>query len=275
MRVRGQTVADDGFDKNVAEKMPKVKRQEEFSPPEVEIQPLKEDPHEIRPDRQEIRPEVRSQEPEIEKEVTLPPPQSRERDKHLDDSGLIEDLHTQLLTLGKTRRALEMDLASDRKTIFQLAQDNKELRSQLEDLNKEIQKLKEFQAETLYLREENADALERIRDLQQQSRGLKESLESTTQERDETLGQIHALESQIEEKELLWIKGKLKEREATYFAEENRELRARLEEMLAQNIDLERKYEEIKRSFNEIKESLTLLRDSCKTNLYNLSENPA
>ncbi len=267
MRVRGQTVTDDGFDKNVAEKMPKVKKEEEFSPPEVEIQPLKED-------HQEIRPEVKSQERKVEKEVILPPPQSREREKHLDVSGLIEDLHTQLLTLGKTRRALEMDLASDRKTIFQLAQDNKELRSQLEDLNKEIQGLRGFQTETLYLREENADALERIRDLQQRSKSLRESLESTTRERDETLGRMRALESQIEEKELLWIKGKLKEREASYFAEENRELRARLEEMLAQNIDLERKYEEIKRSFNEIKESLTLLRDSCKTNLYNLSENP-
>jgi chromosome segregation ATPase len=265
MRVRSQTVVDDGFDKNVAEKMPKVKKQEEFSPPEVKIQPLKEDP-------QEIRSEVRSQEPEVEKEALLPRPQSRE--KPLDVSGLIEDLHMQLLTLGKTRRALEMDLASDRKTIFQLAQDNKALRSQLEDLNKELQGLREFQTETLYLREENTDALERIRDLQQQSRNLRESLESTTQERDETLGRIRALESQIEEKELLWIKGKLKEREASYFAEENRELRARLEEMVAQNIDLERKYEEIKRSFNEIRESLTHLRDSCKTNLYNLSENP-
>jgi chromosome segregation ATPase len=267
MRVRSQTVVDDGFDKNVAEKMPKVKKQEEFSPPEVAIQPPKEED-------QEIRPEVRSQEREVEKEGLLPPPQSREREKHLDVSGLIEDLHTQLLTLGKTRRALEMDLASDQKTIVQLAQDNTELRSQLEDLNKEIHGLRAFQTETLYLREENADALERIRDLQQQSRSLRESLESATQERDETLGRIRALESQIEEKDLLWIKGKLKEREASYFAEENRELRARLEEMLAQNIDLERKYGEIKRSFNEIRESLTLLRDSCKTNLYNLSENP-
>jgi hypothetical protein len=267
MRVRSQTVADDGFDKNVAEKMPKVKNEEEFSPPKVEIQPPKEDD-------QEIRLEVRSQDREVEKEVFPPPPQSREREKHLDVSGLIEDLQTQLLTLGKARRALEMDLASDRKTIVQLAQDNKELRSQLEDLNREIQGLRAFQTETLYLREENADALERIRDLQQQSRNLRESLELATQERDETLGRIRALESQIEEKELLWIKGKLKEREASYFAEENRELRARLEEMLAQNIDLERKYEEIKRSFSEIKESLTLLRDSCKTNLYNLSENP-
>jgi len=267
MRIRSQTAADDGFEKNVAEKMPKVRKEEEFSPPEVEIQPRKED-------HEEIRPEVRSQEREVEKEVTLPPFQSRGREKPLDVSGLIEDLHMQLLTLGKTKRALEMDLASDRKTIFQLAQDNKELRSQLEDLNKEIQGLREYQTETLYLREENADALERIRDLQQQSRGLKESLESTTQERDETLGRIRALESQIEEKELVWIKGKLKEREASYFAEENKELRARLEEMLTQNIDLERKYEEVKRSFHEIRESLTLLRDSCKTNLYNLSENP-
>jgi DNA repair exonuclease SbcCD ATPase subunit len=268
MKGRGQTVADDGFDKNVAEKMPKVKKQEEaFPPPEVDLQAPKED-------LQEVRPEVGPREEATQKEVRLPPSVSRESDKHSDVSGLIEDLHAQLLTLGKTRRALEMDLASDRKTIYQLAQDNKALRSQLEDLNKEIQRLREFQAETLYLREENADALERIRDLQQESRALRDSLDSTARERDETLGRIHALESQLQENELLWIKGKLKEREALHFAEENRELRVRLEEMLAQNIDLEKKYGEIKRSFNEIRESLTLLRDSCKTNLYNLSENP-
>jgi len=268
MKGRGQTVTDDGFDKNVAEKMPKVKRQEEFSPPpEVEVQPPKEDP-------QELHSEARLQEREVAPEVFLSPPQSREKEKKVDISRLIEDLHTQLLTLGKVRRALEMDLASDRKTIFQLAEDNKGLRDQLEDLNKEIRRLKGAQTETLYLREENADALERIQDLQQQLRSVKEALEFTTQERDEGASRIRDLESQVEEKELLWIKGKLKEREATHFAEENRELRARLEEMLAQNIDLERKYEEIKRSFNEVRESLTLLRDSCKTNLYNLSEPP-
>jgi DNA repair exonuclease SbcCD ATPase subunit len=268
MKGRGQTITDDGFDKNVAEKMPKVKGQEEFSPPtDIEVQPLKEDP-------QEIHSEVRLQEGGVAQDVLFSPSQSREKEKKLDVSRLIEDLHTQLLTLGKTRRTLEMDLASDRKTIFQLAQDNRGLRDQLEDLNKEIRGLKGAQTETHYLREENADALERIQDLQQQLRSVKEALELTTQERDEGLGRIRGLESQFEEKELLWIKGKLKEREATHFAEENRELRARLEEMLAQNIDLERKYEEIKRSFNEVRESLTLLRDSCKTNLYNLSELP-
>jgi DNA repair exonuclease SbcCD ATPase subunit len=266
MRVRGQPVTDDGFDKNVAEKMPKVKRQEEFPPPEIEAQPLKEDP-------QEIRTEVRSQEVEIEKEVILPSPQSEEREKQPDVSRLIEDLHTQLLALGKTKRALEMDLASDRKALFQLAQDNKELRAQLEDLTAKLQRLGEVQRETLYLREENMDALERIRDLQQEFRSVRESFDLASRERDEALSRIRDLESQIEEKELLWIKGKLKEREASHFAEENRELREKLEEVLSQNIDVERKYEEIRRSFKEVRESLTLLRDSCKTNLYNLSEN--
>jgi len=271
MRVRSQTIADDGFDKNVAEKMPRVKRQEAFSPPEADIQPSGETHRDVPP---QVRSEAISQEREIEKEVILPPPQSRERERPLDVSGLIDDLQMQLLTLGKTRRALELDLASDRKTIFQLAQDNKELRSQLEDRDKEIQGLRAYQTEALFLREENTDALERIRELQQQSRGLRESLELATRERDESLARIRALESQMEEKELLWIKGKLKEREASYFAEENRELRAKIEEMLGQNIDLERKYGEIKKSFNEIRESLTLLRDSCKTSLYNLPENP-
>jgi len=267
MRVRGQTVVDDGFDKNVAEKMPKVKRQEEFPPPEEEIQPLGEAP-------QETKTEIRSQEAEIEREVILPSSPRGESGKTLDVSRLIEDLHTQLLVLGKTKRALEMDLASDRKSLFRLAQDNKELRAQLEDLTEELQRLKEVQTETLYLREENADALERIRDLQQEFRGAREALELTSRERGEALSRIRELESQIEEKELLWIKGKLKEREASHLTEENRELRERLEEMLSENIDLERKYEEIRRSFSEVRESLTLLRDSCKTNLYNLSEDP-
>ena len=74
--------------------------------------------------------------------------------------------------------------------------------------------------------------------------------------------------------EVLRIRGKLREREASHFSEENRELRSRLEETQPQNMELERKYETMKKSFNEVKESLTFLRDSCKANYYNLSENP-
>ncbi|MCJ7746691.1 MAG: hypothetical protein MUP27_03030, partial [Desulfobacterales bacterium] len=70
------------------------------------------------------------------------------------------------------------------------------------------------------------------------------------------------------------IKGKLKEREASLFSEENRELQSRLEEALSHNMELERKYETLRKSFNEVRESLTLLRDSCKKNYYNLSETP-
>lgn len=99
-------------------------------------------------------------------------------------------------------------------------------------------------------------------------------MELTTRERDEAQSRIRDLESQIEQNEILRVKGKLKEREASLFAEENKELRARLEEVLAQNIDLERKYTNMRKSFSEVRQSLTLLRDSCKTNYYNLSETP-
>ena len=270
MKLRGQMVTDDGFDKNVAEKMPKVKKEEEFPPLnlEAELHPLEDD-------QPEMIQEVRSLEKEVEKEVVLPPPKSSpETDKSLDVSQLIEDLHTQLLALGRTKRALETDLASNQKTIHQLAQDNRELRDRLENLSKEIQKLKEVQAESIYLKEENADALERIQEFQQELRTIKETLELTARERDEAQSRVHDLESQVEQNEILRVKGRLKEREASLFAEENRELRARLEEVLTQNMDLERKYGDMKKSFNEIRESLTLLRDSCKTNYYNLSETP-
>ncbi len=125
-----------------------------------------------------------------------------------------------------------------------------------------------------YLEEENEDALERITLLQGEIKALKETLAGTTQERDQALSQIQTLEAKIEQNDLLRIKGRLKEREVSHFSEENNELRARLEEALAQNIDLEKKYEVLKKSFNEVKESLTLLRDACKTSYYNLSDTP-
>jgi chromosome segregation ATPase len=167
-----------------------------------------------------------------------------------------------------------MDLSSSQKTIQQLAQDNKGLRSEIEELKKELQKLKEIQSESIYLKEENADALERIHEFQQELRGMNEALARTIQERDEALNRIQELESQIVRNELLQMKGRLKEREASHFSEENRELQSKLEEALAHNMDLEKKYETLKKSFNEVRESLTLLRDSCKTNYYNLSQNP-
>ncbi len=136
MKVRGQMVTDDGFDKNVADKMPKVKQEEEFSPPdqEVEIQRVEED-------HQGMIQEVRSPEKEPERKVVFEPRKiAPETDKNLDVLRLIEDLHNQLLALGRTKRALEMDLASNQKTIHQLAQDNRELRSRLADSTKEVQR---------------------------------------------------------------------------------------------------------------------------------------
>ncbi len=267
MRVRGQTIADDGFEKNVAEKMPKVKWQEELGSPGSEVLPEKDDQLEASPDG-------RVREGISEKEIPFPPPPVREKEERPDVSSLIEDLQAELLTLGKAKRALELDLISDRKTIFRLTEENRELRTQVESLKKEIQRLKELETEALYLREENGDALEKIGALREELRSIRGALESAIKERDGLLARIHSLESQAEEREILRIRGKLKEREAFHFAEENRELRARLEGLLSENLDLERKYEEVKRSFLEIRESLALLRDSCKTNLYSLAENP-
>jgi len=270
MKPRSQVIMADGFDKNVAEKMPKIRKLEEPLPLnlEIESQPLEDDHHEV------IQ-EMRSAEKQPEKEVIFEPPKrGTETEPNLDVMRLIEDLHGQLLVSGRTKRALEMDITSHQKTIHQLARDNKDLRSQLEEMRKELQRLKEIQSESIYLSEENTDALERIKEFQQELREMNEASARTTQERNEALSRIQDLESQMEQNEVLKIKGKLKEREASHFSEENRELQFKLEETLSQNMDLERKYETLRKSFNEVRESLTLLRDSCKTNYYNLSEIP-
>jgi chromosome segregation ATPase len=258
----------DGFDKNVAEKMPKIRKLEEPLPSDMEdmSQPMVEDRHEM---IQEMQPSERQE----EKRPTFQPLKA-ETEQTIDVLSLIEDLHAQLLISSRIKRALEMDLHSYQKTIHQLTQDNQELRSQLESQRKELQNLKESQSESIYLKEENEDALEKIQKLQHELKEMNEALAKTTQERDGALNRIQDLESQLEQDELLQIKGRLKEREASHFHEENQKLQSRLEEALQLNLELERKYGVLRKSFNEVKESLTFLRDSCKKDYYNLSETP-
>ncbi len=269
MKPRSQAITADGFDTNVAEKMPKIKRLEEPlpSPLEAEPPPLSEDPLKPLPEMS-----IPEKEPE-RKAIFESPKKGAGVEQGLDVLRLIEDLHAQLLASAQTKRALEMDLASYKKSIQQLAQDNQELRHQVETLSREHQRLKESQSESIYLQEENADALERIKALQQELREMKETFAGAIREREEAFNRIRDLESQIEQSEVVKIRGKLKEREASLFSEENRELQSRLEEALTLNRDLEAKYETLRKSFNEVRESLTFLRDSCKASYYNLSEN--
>jgi chromosome segregation ATPase len=270
MKTRGQLIQDDGFEKNVAEKMPKIKRLEEPQSSNIASKPqLLKDKH------PEILDEMNSSEERAERKAIFPlPDREVERETNLEVFRLIEDLHTQLLASRRTKRAMEMDLSSYEKTVQQLSQANQDLGDQLENLRKEFQKLEEIHSESIYLKEENADALERIQEFQEELRSVKEALSQATEQRDKALNRIEVLESQIEQNELLQIKGRLKEREVAHLLEENRELQSKLDEAVASNIDLEKKYETLKRSFHEVRESLSLLRDSCKTNYYNLSQHP-
>jgi chromosome segregation ATPase len=270
MKPRSQAVAADGFDANVAQKMPRIRKLEE---PQPLI--LDQEPPPLEEEGQPLLPERNSPKMQTERKLIFESPQTgTETEQGLDVLKLIEDLHAQLLASAQTKRALEMDLVSYKKTIHQLSQDNQELHRQLEALRKEHQRLKEFQSESYYLQEENVDALEKIKEFQQELRDTRETLNKAIQEKEEALNRMHELESQMEQNEVVKLKGKLKEREASLFSEENRELQSKLEEALSQNLDLERKYETLKKSFHEVRESLTFLRDSCKTNYYNLSESP-
>ena len=275
MKPRIQTAVADGFETNVAQKMPKIRKLEEPHTLilEQDSQRQEKEGDQTPIDDQTLLPETSLSEKQAERKAIFESSQKGiASESSLDVLKLIEDLHGQLLASAQTKKALEMDLASYKKSIQQLSQDNQELRRQWEALSKEDQKLKEIQSESIYLQEEHTDALERIKEFQQEVREMKKALTQVTHEREEALDRIRELESQVEQSEVMKIKGKLKEREASLFSEENRELQSKLEEAIARNTDLEKKYETLKKSFGEVRESLTFLRDSCKANYYNLSE---
>ena len=266
MKPRGQVMVGsgfDGFDKNVAEKMPKIRKEEEplFSAPEEEPQPFREASPEMTPAEKDPG----------RKPIFISQSKTGEEEENLDVLKLVEDLHGQLLVSNRMKRALEIDLISSQKKVQQLTQENQTLRLQVNGSKQDLRKFEEIQSELTYLGQENEDAIERIGTLQAEIKALKEAVAKTTQERDQALAQMQGIQARNEENDLLRIKERLKEREVSHFSEENQELRTRLEEALAQNGDLEKKYEALKKSFHEVKESLTLLRDACKSSYYNLS----
>lgn len=264
MKARSELLEGDGFDKNVAEKMPRMKKLEHS----VQVTFEKDQPLE-----REI-PE-RTIEEDLDRKTIFEVPKNEVLLEHNGEiKKLVEDLHGQLLAYMQTKRALEMDLKSRQKTIHQLTQENQNLRHEIEGLSDELKRLREIKTEWTYLKEENIDALERIQKFQQELKELKGILEETKRQRDEALLRIKELESKLQGEDLLKIKAKLKERELSYLSEENQKLLSKLQEAISRNIDLEEKYNSLKRSFNEIKESLALLRDSCKKDYYNLTENP-
>jgi hypothetical protein len=268
MKGKDQIALGDGFDKNVAEKMPKIKKLEDPAPFEVE--------DEVPPPAEEIREfhqEARvAEKPAVERKILFRPPPEGAEAEPFDVLKLLEDLHAQVLASGRIKRALETDLASSQKTIHQLAMDNKVLRAELGEGRKQLQKIREIQTESLYLKEENEDALEKIRQLMDERRGINEALAAAIRERDEVRNRVQELESRVQQNELLRIKEKMKEREASQFYDENREIRSKLDEALARNADLEKRYGTLRKSFDEVKESLSLLRESCKASYYNLSD---
>ena len=109
---------------------------------------------------------------------------------------LIEDLHAQLLASNRTKRALEMDLASSQKTIQQLAQENQILGIQIEGFKKELQRFGRFSPNWPILRRRTKTPLEKISAMQGEMKVLKESLANTARERDQALDQIQMLGGQ-------------------------------------------------------------------------------
>lgn len=267
MKLKDQAALGDGFDKNVAEKMPKLKKWEESPSLETDLERVSTKEEPLPRAREEVDPER----PAAEKKVLFTAPgEIRESPEPLDVLKLIEDLHAQILASGRIKRALEMDLAAAQKTIHQLALDNKALRAEQEELRRQLQRVKEIETESNYLREENEDALEKISDLQGELRTLKETLALALREKEEALKQVRELQGRVEQSDLLGLRERMKEKEASQLSEENREIRARLEEALSRNADLEKRYETLKKSFEEVKESLSLLRESYKASYYNV-----
>jgi chromosome segregation ATPase len=268
----------DGFESSVAQRMPSTKAQAPREP-----KPLREVPTE--PEPEEMAAEPGPPAPEAEAAAQALRQQLRERPVRLPDAvarqqGALEggdvlrivgQLKGQLLALETTKRALERELSTARRQVEPLAADNKALREQLEVARAAQAEVERLREENALLEEEASDVLGRLEQFRRQNEEQRTRLDTLGQEQQAAAEELARLRSADTEGEFLRIKAEFLEKEKTSLAAENAQLGRECEELKDERDALGREVGALKKALKEIRESLLLVRDSARSDYYDLT----
>lgn len=184
---------------------------------------------------------------------------------------IVGQLKGQLLALETTKRALERELSTVRRQVEHLAADNKGLRAELEAAEVAQADLSRLREENALLEEESADVLSRLEQLKADSEEQRERLATLALENQASAAELTSLRAASADGEMLRIKAEFLDKEKFSLAEENAQLGRECEEIKDERDGLAREVITLKKSLREIRESLLLVRDSSRSDYYDLT----
>jgi chromosome segregation ATPase len=184
---------------------------------------------------------------------------------------IVGQLKGQLLALETTKRALERELSTARRQSEQLAADNLALRRELDAAGAAQAEVARLREENTLIEEESVDILSRLEQLRTENEAQRELLATLSGERQAAMEEIDRLRAAGGESELLSIKAEFLEKERQSLAEENTQIGRECEGLKDEAGALRREAAALRKQLKEIKESLLLVRDSARSDYYNLA----
>lgn len=261
----------DGFESSVAQRMPQTKtqtRSEKLTSLREVARPEAEAPA-TAPETAE-RPAAARLEP-VEKVPRPLAPKAEAPPEGGDVLRIVGQLKGQLLALETTKRALERELSTARRQVEHLAADNKALRGELESAAAAQAELLRLREENALLDEETADVLSRLEGLRSEGEESRERLAALAQENQAAGEELARLRLAASEGEMLRIKAEFLEKEKGSLSAENTQLARECEVLKDERDGLFREAASLKKSLKEIRESLLMVRDSARSDYYDLT----
>jgi len=268
----------DGFESSVAQRMPKTRtgaRPDRVASLREVVRPEAEAADALRPappETAERPPQTARLEP-LERPVKLPESLAGGRPGEAagDVLRIVGQLKGQLLALETTKRALERELSTTRRQVEHLAADNLALRGELEAAEAAQAELARLRHENALLEEETADVLARLEQLKAEGEEQREHLSALAQEHAAAAVELEGLRAASAEGELLRIKAEFMEQEKASLSQENAQLGRECEGLKDERDALGREVATLKKQLKEIRESLLLVRDSARSDYYDLT----
>ena len=248
----------DGFDKNVAEKMPKKLRSAPSRPWNV-------DPVLIRKSSDE---EEFSVPPKKEPEKVISFAESPYKPEVAID--VIENLNLEVTEALFRTKDLERQARDGKKVLGKALNENTLLKKTISDLEKRIADEEVFKKEIVFLNEQAEDSSIHIENVSKMLFEKTQELESLLKEKETLEGKFHKLNDEIHQKAKFEVKSSILEKELGLNRGRVKELESLIDTQQEENESLTREIKELREALDKVYTSLSSIRVKAKKEAYGL-----
>lgn len=258
----------DGFDKSVAERMPKMQKRRPIRPWNVDPVLIKSQDDHKEKQREPVSEPAARVEPAAQVMAEAPAPNVIGQECVAKAVETIEDLNTEFSQIIFEKKDIQRKLHEHSRVLEVVEKENLTLKQNLAELEKAAHENTLFEREIIFLNEQLEDADFYIQNVVGMLEEKNTGLAAETQKREALEGRLRVFGRDIQEKAKLDVKVSILEKDLTVSTGRIRELETQLEDEYRKRKPLEDEIVELKMALDKVYSSLSHIRLKAKREVY-------